>query len=284
MKRIMTLYAQATNIIPGGIAMFTYLTPGTNRAMFTYLTPGTNRIKYYSTKKSYSREMGVIYTNFIKALLYNRLNLDAPRFNIIEEIINYLEGFQRDKLFTRAQISKFKSQGEFERVPLTPKSKEFIKYVQKEFPDFDGFEFTLIKPITKKEGKSQLVINNKSNTKHEPAIKSIKAVSEALPTIIQKESTVVNLEATPTVTETITKIVEPVVTETIVKVVEPVAKVVEPLLPSTSLGSSAGVVKVVETITKPVMKAIPNIIINNANTNSAHATTVTSNTQVASSN
>jgi hypothetical protein len=273
-------------VIGKGIAKFSYLTPGTNGAMFTYLTPGINRVlysKYYSTKKTYSKEMGVIYTNFIKALLHNRLNLDSTRFKKNEEIINYLEGFQGDKLFSRQQISKFKAQGEFERVPLTPKSKEFIDYVKITFNNFDGFEFALVKPITKEENNSlrtQLVIptSNKKTTKHEPTIESVKIVTGALPTIVQKESTVVNLEATPmvvhnkdTITETITKIVEPVVTETIVKVVEPVAKVVEP------------VIKVVETITKPIADVIPNIIINNANTNSAHATTVTSNTQVASS-
>jgi hypothetical protein len=69
MKRILFTH---TNFIPyfvvgRGIAMFSYLTLGTNRAMFTYLTQGTNRIKYYSTKASYSEEMRVIYTNFIKA-------------------------------------------------------------------------------------------------------------------------------------------------------------------------------------------------------------------------
>jgi hypothetical protein len=272
MKRIMTKY---TNIIPyfwasgytgKGIAMFTYLTSGTNGAMFTYLTPGTNRIKYYSTKTPYNEEMRVIYTNFIKALVHNRLNLDMRKFKKQEDIINYLEQFQGDKLFTRAQISKFKAQGEFERVPLTPKSKEFINYVKATFNDFDGFEFALVKPITKEENKPQLVNKDKKTTKQ-----SVKVTNVALPTIVKKESTVVSSEATPTVTETITKIVEPVVTETITKVVEPVVKVVEP------------VVKIVETITKPVVDAIPNIIINNANTNSAHATTVTSNTQVASS-
>lgn len=266
MKRIMILY---TNFIPNfvvgkGIAKFAYLTSGTNGAMFTYLTQGTNRIKYYSTKKSYSKEMGIIYTNFIKALLHNRLNLDSTRFKKRAEIIDFLEGFQGDKLFTRHHITTLKNQGEFERVPLTPKSKEFINYVKATFNDFDGFEFALVKPITKEEGK--LV-----TTKHESKIEPVKIVSGAIPTVIQKESTVVSSNATPTVTETITKRVEPIVTETIVKMVEPVAKVVEP------------VVKVVETITKPITDAIPNIIINNANTNSAHATTVTSNSQVASS-
>jgi len=275
MKRIMIL---CTNFIPNfvagrGIAKFSYLTSGTNGAMFTNLTPGTNRIKYYSTKKSYSKEMGVIYTNFIKALIHNRLNLDATRFKKNEEIINFLEGFQGDKLFTRQQISKFKAQGEFERVPLTPKSKEFINYVKATFNDFDGFEFALVKPITKEEGK--IVTQVKKITKQEPVLKS--TIEERVKEVpIKKETLVVTgapiiTQSKDTITETITKIVEPVVTETIVKVVEPVAKVVEP------------VVKVIETITKPVVDAIPNIIINNANTNSAHATTVTSNTQVASS-
>lgn len=265
MKRILFTH---NNFIPyfvtgRGIAMFSYLTLGTNRAMFTYLTQGTNRIMYYSTKASYSKEMGVIYINFTKALLHNKLNLDKNRFDKNAKIIDFLEGFQGDKLFTRHHITKLKNQGEFDRVPLTPKSKEFINYVKREFPDFDGFEFALVKPITKEEGKSQLIIN-KSTTKHVPARESVKTVSQVLPTIVQKESTVVSSKATPTVTETITKIVEPVVTETITKVVEPV-------------------VKVVETITKPVVDTIPNITINNANTNSAHATTVTSNTQYASS-
>lgn len=252
--------------------MFSYLTLGTNRAMFTYLTQGTNRVflKYYSTKK-YSPEMRVIYTNFIRALLNHKFNLDASKFNKNDEIISYLENFQGDKLFSRNHITVIK-QGDFERVPLTPKSKEFIKYVQKEFPDFDGFEFTLIKPITKEEGKS--LVNNKNTLKHElvklepttkeTTIKPITKESTIIKTI--PTSTTVNGTSKETITETITKYVEPAVTETIVKMVEPVAKVVDP------------VIKVVENVAN-----IPNIIINNANTNSAHATTVTSNTQVASS-
>jgi hypothetical protein len=288
MKRNLFIH---TNFIPyfvvgKGIAMFSYLTLGTNGAMFTYLTQGTNRVlqpKYYSTrttynKTTYSREMGIIYDNFIKALLLNRLNLDKKRFKNQDEIINYLEKFQGDILFTRHHISDLKKQGEFERVPLTPKSKEFINFIKQEFPEFDGFEFVLIKPIegTETVDKVQPSIVKNNATKQRRINIDPKNItdSKVVPTIIKATpvSTTVNGTSKETVTETITKIVEPVVTETIVKVVEPVAKVVEP------------VVKVVETITKPVMDAIPNIIINNANTNSAHATTVTSNTQVASSN
>lgn len=277
MKRNLFTY---TNFIPyfvtgSGIAMFAYLTLGTNRT-FTYLTRtqqmGINRTirgsclntrHNYSTKKSYNEEMRIIYINFIKALLNNRLNLDKTRFKNQEDIISYLEGFQGDKLFNRSQISRLKNQGEFERVSLTPKSKEFIKYVQKEFPDFDGFEFTLIKPITKEEGKS--LVNNKSTLKHE-LVKIEPTIKE--PTIIETIpiSTTVNGTSKETITETITKYVEPVVTETIVKLVEPVAKVVDP------------VVKAVENVAN-----IPNIIINNANNANAEATTITSNTQYASS-
>jgi hypothetical protein len=47
-----------------------------------------------------------------------------------------------------------KNQGEFERVPLTPKSKEFINYVKKEFPEFNKFEFVLVKAI--KETKTAM--------------------------------------------------------------------------------------------------------------------------------
>lgn len=277
MKRNLFTY---TNFIPyfvtgSGIAMFAYLTLGTNRT-FTYLTRtqqmGINRTirgsclntrHNYSTKKSYNEEMRIIYINFIKALLNNRLNLDKTRFKNQEDIISYLEGFQGDKLFNRSQISRLKNQGEFERVSLTPKSKEFIKYVQKEFPDFDGFEFTLIKPITKEEGKS--LVNNKSTLKHE-LVKIEPTIKE--PTIIETIpiSTTVSGTSKETITETITKYVEPVVTETIVKLVEPVAKVVDP------------VVKAVENVAN-----IPNIIINNANNANAEATTITSNTQYASS-
>lgn len=249
--------------------------------MFTYLTPGINRVlytKYYSTRPSYNEEMRVIYTNFIKALLHNKLNLNKERFEKYEEIIKFLEGFQGDKLFSRKHVSKIKTQGEFERVPLTPKSKEFINYVKRTFNEFDEFEFVLIKPIkgTETVGKVQPTIVQNNATKQRPINVDPKNITESkvVPTIIKSTpaSITVGGASKETVTETITKIVEPVVTETITKVVEPVVKVVEP------------VVKVVETITKPVMDAIPNIIINNANTNSAHATTVTSNTQVASSN
>jgi hypothetical protein len=177
MKIILFTRAQATNfisyfVVGRGIAMFSYLTLGTNRAMFVrsnYLTPpspntsfgsavgGTNRVlqpKYLNTKATFSKEMGVIYINFIKALLLNRLNLYKTRFKNQDEIISYLEKFQGDKLFTKSQISKLKNQGEFERVPLTPKSKEFINYVKKEFPEFNKFEFVLVKAI--KETKTAM--------------------------------------------------------------------------------------------------------------------------------
>ncbi len=268
--------------------MFSYLTLGTNRAMFTYLTQGTNRVfpKYYSTKEAYSKEMGIIYTNFTKALLHNRLNLNKDKFDKNAEIINFLEGFQGDKLFTRSHITKLKNQGEFEKVPLTPKSKEFINYVKREFPQFDEFEFVLIKPIKSTKATSTKAITTSkvraSETKAATTVESVKVeplashkesiVNEATFTVATvTETAPIVVQGKETATETITKIVEPVVTETITKVVEPVVKVVEP------------VVKIVETITKPISDIIPNIIINNANTNSAHATTVTSNTQYASS-
>jgi hypothetical protein len=303
MKRILFTH---TNFIPyfvtgRGVAMFSYLTLGTNRT-FTYLTwtlphreqalawargVEINRTingecldtrHRYSTKKAYGEEMRVIYTNFIKALLHNKLNLDLSRFKKQEDIISYLEEFQGDKLFARNQISKLKNQGEFERIPLTPKSKEFIKYIQREFPDFDGFEFTLIKPITLKESQDTKLVSSKptATTKSKIIIASqikpvtvaaspTKTVGSALPKESITNVEVTPTKVTPTVTETITKIVEPVVTETIVKVIEPVAKVVEP------------VIRVAETITS----AIPNIIINNANNANAEATTVTHNTQIA---
>jgi hypothetical protein len=258
-----------------GVAMFSYLTLGTNGAMFTYLTPGIKRMNYYSTKASYSKEMGIIYTNFTKALLHNRLNLNKDRLGKNAEIIDFLEGFQGDKLFTRNHITKLKNQGEFERVPLTPKSKEFINYVKRIFNEFDEFEFVLVKPIKyPKVTTTKVQPTIVEPVKVQPTIvEPVKVELIKEPTIIETTptSTTVNETSKETVTETITKIVEPVVTETIVKVVEPVAKVVEP------------VAKVVETITKPISDVIPNIIINNANTNSAHATTVTSNTQYASS-
>jgi hypothetical protein len=258
--------------------------------MFTYLTytsnpfeiqGGTNRIMYYSTKKSYNEEMKVIYTNFIKALLHNKLNLDKDRFKKQEDIISYLEKYQGEKLFNRNQISRLKNQGEFERVPLTPQSKDFINYVKREFPEFDEFEFVLIKPIKNtKAASAKATTTSKvraSEAKAATVVESINVeplashkesiVNEATPTVTTvTETAPIAVQGKETITETITKIVEPVVTETIVKIVEPVAKVVDP------------VVKVVENVAN-----IPNIIINNANNANAEATTVTSNTQHASS-
>lgn len=277
MKRILFTH---TNFIPyfvvgKGIAMFSYLTLGTNGAMFTYLTQGTNRMlqpKYLNTKATYNKEMGVIYINFVKALVHDRLNLNSNKFKNRDEIINYLEEFQGDKLFTKDLITRLKNQGEFERVPLTPKSKEFINYVKRKFPEFDGFEFVLIKPIggTEIVDKVQPSIVKNNATKQRRINNDQKTITESkvVPTIIKATpiSTTVSGTSKEKVTETITKIVEPVVTETIVKLVEPVAKVVDP------------VVKVVEKVAN-----IPNIIINNANNANAEATTVTSNTQHASS-
>jgi len=236
----MILYAQATiiipNFLPGGYV-------GRGIAMFTYLTPGTNSVfsKYYSTKERvYSEEMRVIYTNFIKALLHNRLNLNAKRFKKRDDIIKFLENFQGDVLFTRHQISMLKNKGEFERIPLTPKSKEFINYVKKEFPDFDGFEFALVAPIIVQNKE----IVNKVEPKVEPKIDKAEPVVK-----IDKAEPVVKVETK--IQPTVVKIKD-VVTETITKVVEP----------STTK---------VETVTK----SEPTIVINNANLAQATATTAT---------
>lgn len=133
-----------------------------------------------------------------------------------------------------------KNQGEFERVPLTPKSKEFINYVKKEFPEFNEFEFVLVKVI--KETKTAMA-------------------SKVQPTLVEskvelKESSLAQGWALCSATG-------------VVKVVEPAVRIVEPIITK------------VETMAKPLIDAVPNIIINNAN--NAQATTVTHNTQVAPS-
>lgn len=174
---------------------------------------------YYSTK-TYSKEMGVIYTNFIKALLYNRLNLNLGRFKKREEIIEYLEKFQGDKLFTRQQISKFKAQGEFERVPLTPQSKQFINYVKREFPEFDEFEFTLVAPIIKE-------IVTKPESIVETKVVETKIVSKVQPVITDEIESVVQSNKEVVVQPTIT-IIEPVVK--VEPSIEPAIKIEPPVI------------------------------------------------------
>jgi hypothetical protein len=145
--------------------MFIYLTRGTNRHFHTFnLNPSA---KYYSTKryKFYSKETRNIYVNFIKALLNNKLNLNKKEFKKYDEIINYLEKYNGEKIFTRHYISQLKNTGgNFEKIPLTPESKEFINYVKHRFPNFNESKFTyaLTKqaPKTTKQSKQKLLLNS----------------------------------------------------------------------------------------------------------------------------
>jgi hypothetical protein len=56
-------------------------------------------IRNYATNKpSYDEEMRLVYINFIKALLHNKLNLHKSKFMNYEEIIKFMEEFQGDRL------------------------------------------------------------------------------------------------------------------------------------------------------------------------------------------
>jgi hypothetical protein len=99
--------------------------------------------KSYSTKrhkKSYSKELGVIYANFTIALLHNKLNLDRTKFKNYSNIIKFLEEYKGDKLFTSHYISQLRKI-EFKKVPLTDQSLDFINYVKKTFPEFNEYDF-----------------------------------------------------------------------------------------------------------------------------------------------
>jgi hypothetical protein len=144
----------------------------TNQAMFTFLTqrlitkrdfyygalvPSSITAYNYSTKlgrKPYNGEMRKIYNNFVIALLHNKFNLQRDKFTNYAEIIKFLEQFQGDRLFSGAYISKLKSHGMLEKVPLNDKSVEFINYVKKEFPDFDDTSFVFSKSVRKLPLKS----------------------------------------------------------------------------------------------------------------------------------
>lgn len=95
--------------------------------------------KNYSTKRdkrTYSKELSIIYTNFTIALVHNKLNLDRTKFKNYIKIIEFLEEYRGDKLFSSTYISQLKN-NEFNRVPLTEQSLDFINYVKKTFPDFN---------------------------------------------------------------------------------------------------------------------------------------------------
>jgi hypothetical protein len=129
-------------------AIFTFLTQWTKR---NYISKQTQPIASYwpyslgrgfaTNKQPYNEEMRILYINFIKALLHNKLNLHKSKFNNYGEIIKFLEEFQGDKLFSKPYISKLKSEGQFERVPLTDKSEEFIHYIKIKFPNFNDARF-----------------------------------------------------------------------------------------------------------------------------------------------
>jgi hypothetical protein len=104
--------------------------------------------KNYSTKrhkKSYSKELGVIYANFTIALLHNKLNLDRTKFKNYSNIIKFLEEYKGDKLFTSHYISQLRKI-EFKKVPLTDQSLDFINYVKKTFPEFNDSCFVYEHP------------------------------------------------------------------------------------------------------------------------------------------
>ena len=146
-------------------------------AMFTYLTLGKNGARYYSIRRSFNSEMGGIYINFIKALVHNKLNL---KFNTQKEIINFLENYKGDKLFTQSYISALKRRGgEFEKVTLTPQSEDFLKYVKTQFPEFNDSDFILGgktgktvkgKTTSKDSKKKPVVVGKATKIKKKPAV------------------------------------------------------------------------------------------------------------------
>jgi hypothetical protein len=105
-----------------------------------------DRRGYATNKQPYNEEMRIIYINFVKALLHNKLNLQKSKFNNYGEIIKFLEEFQGDKLFSKPYISKLKSDGQFSKVPFSEKSEQFIFYVKKKFPNFNEAKFILPYP------------------------------------------------------------------------------------------------------------------------------------------
>jgi len=103
----------------------------------------TTRVNYSTQRhKSYSKELGAIYVNFIIALLHNKLNLDRSKLKSYSNIIKFLEDYKGDKLFTKSYLSKLRYRGQFKKVPLTRESLDFINYVKKTFPEFNDSYFT----------------------------------------------------------------------------------------------------------------------------------------------
>jgi hypothetical protein len=129
---------------------------------------GTSRLLldrrgYATNKQPYSEEMRIIYINFVKALLHNKLNLHKSKFNNYGEIIKFLEDFKGDKLFSKPYISKLKSDGQFKKVPFTKESEQFIFYIKKKFPNFDEAKFIL--PYPGSEGTPGKLKNKLTNYK-----------------------------------------------------------------------------------------------------------------------
>lgn len=93
-------------------------------------------------KRYYNKEIGIIYVNFLKALLHNELNLECSKFKCYADILEYLQKFSKDITFSKNYISQLKTRGgKFNKVPLSPQSLDFVKYVLKTYPEFKGSEF-----------------------------------------------------------------------------------------------------------------------------------------------
>lgn len=93
-------------------------------------------------KRYYNKEIGIIYVNFLKALFHNELNLERSKFKCYADILEYLQKFSKDITFSKNYISQLKTRGgKFEKVPLSPQSLDFVKYVLKTYPDFKESEF-----------------------------------------------------------------------------------------------------------------------------------------------
>jgi hypothetical protein len=133
-------------------ANFTFLSDQQKRKNYSSLsqhvagTPYEFRRGYATGKQPYNEEMRILYTNFVKALLHNKLNLHKNKFKNYGEIIKFLEDFKGDKLFSKPYISKLKSDGQFKKVPFTKESEQFIFYIKKKFPNFNEAKFILPYP------------------------------------------------------------------------------------------------------------------------------------------
>jgi hypothetical protein len=93
------------------------------------------------TSGKYKNVLDMTIRNFIRALMLNKLNLEADKFCSYKDIVNYIKSYDADVSINENIISQLKRRGNFSKVIKRTESVSFVNFVKIKFPNFVEDEF-----------------------------------------------------------------------------------------------------------------------------------------------